>query len=146
MKLIIQRVSEASVTVDNSIVGEIKQGYMVLLGIHKDDTLDKCDKAIRKLLNLRLFSDEEGKMNFSVQDVQGGILLVSQFTLYGDCRKGNRPSFIEAMPPQEAEAFYNEFVARLKASYSPVAFGKFGADMQVALINSGPVTIELTVA
>lgn len=143
MKLVIQRVSQASVTVDSAIVGEIQEGYMVLLGIHKDDTLEQCDKAIRKLLNFRLFSDDEGKMNKSIQDVDGSILLVSQFTLYGDCRKGNRPSFIEAMPPQEAEPFYDAFCKQLKQTYAKVEFGKFGADMQVALINSGPVTITL---
>ena len=141
MKLVIQRVSQASVTVDNAIVGQIEEGYMVLLGIHKDDTLALCDKAIRKLLNLRLFSDDDGKMNKSIQDVDGSILLVSQFTLYGDCRKGNRPSFIEAMSPQEAEPFYDDFCKQLKQAYTKVEFGNFGADMQVALINSGPVTI-----
>lgn len=145
MKLIIQRVSQASVTVDNALIGEIQHGYMVLLGIHKDDTFDQCDKAIRKLLNLRLFADDAGKMNLSLQDVGGGILLISQFTLYGDCRKGNRPSFIEAMPPHAAEPFYNTFVDKLKAAYANVAFGSFGADMQVALINSGPVTITLEI-
>lgn len=145
MKLVVQRVSQASVSVDGAVVGAIERGFMVLLGIHKDDALALCDKAIHKLLNLRLFSDEAGKMNLSVQDVQGGILLVSQFTLYGDCRKGNRPSFIDAMPPNEAEAFYNEFVARLKSVYSNVAFGCFGADMHVSLINSGPVTVALEI-
>jgi D-tyrosyl-tRNA(Tyr) deacylase len=115
----------------------------VFLGIHKDDRLELCEKAVRKLLNLRLFSDEKGKMNCSVRDVEGGILLVSQFTLYGDCRKGNRPSFIEAMPPAEAKAFYDYFCNTLRDEYAHVAFGEFGADMKVALINSGPVTLSM---
>jgi D-tyrosyl-tRNA(Tyr) deacylase len=141
---VIQRVSHAAVRVDRQTVGEIARGLVVLLGIGKADTGDATDWMINKLLTLRIFPDDAGKMNRSVTDIAGGILVVSQFTLYGDVQKGTRPSFSDAMPPAEAEKFYNEFMQKLRAATSrPVAEGRFAAMMDVELVNDGPVTIIL---
>lgn len=144
MKSVLQRVSQASVTVDGQIIGEIGTGLLVLFGVEKEDDDGKLDYHVGKLSRLRIFEDENGKMNRSVQDVQGGILVVSQFTLAGDCRKGNRPGFDNAKAPAEAERMYNLFVEKLRQeSGVPVVTGTFGANMQVSLINDGPVTFIL---
>ncbi|MFC1841462.1 D-aminoacyl-tRNA deacylase [Candidatus Dependentiae bacterium] len=141
MRAIIQRVTSASVSVDDTLVSQIGVGLLVLLGIKDDDTQKDQEYIAKKMLNLRIFSDEQGKMNKSIQDISGELLLVSQFTLYGDCRKGNRPSFVKAMPPQKAEVFYNAFVEHVRKIYPRVKEGAFGAYMQVTLVNDGPVTI-----
>ena len=143
MRALIQRVTSASVTVNNNTIGSINNGMLVLLGIHVNDTVKDSEHIIRKMLNLRIFSDENNLMNKSIQDINGEILLVSQFTLYGNLKKGNRPSFTEAMPPQKAEEFYNSFVETLRKSYPQIQTGKFGAYMKVELLNDGPVTILL---
>jgi D-tyrosyl-tRNA(Tyr) deacylase len=144
MRAVIQRVSRASVRVDGHVTGQIDRGLLVLLGIGKDDTEADTDWMINKLLALRIFPDDAKNMNRSVTDVAGGILVVSQFTLYGDARKGTRPSFTDAMPPADAEKFYNEFMTKLRAATKlPVAEGKFAAMMDVELVNDGPVTIML---
>ncbi len=144
MKTVLQRVSQASVTVDGAITGRIDRGILVLAGFEKGDNASKLDYHVKKLREVRIFPDEAGKMNHSVTDIGGGILVVSQFTLAGDCRKGTRPSFDKALPPAEAEALYNQFVARLRdASGLAVETGIFAAMMQVALVNDGPVTLIL---
>jgi D-tyrosyl-tRNA(Tyr) deacylase len=145
MKAVLQRVSQASVTVDGQIVGQIGPGLLVLFGVEKADTADKLDYQVKKLLNLRIFSDEAGKMNRSVVDINGGVLVVSQFTLAGDCRKGNRPGFDNAMPPTEAESMYQQYVQQIQtaAPSLTVQTGVFGAHMDVALVNDGPVTFIL---
>jgi D-tyrosyl-tRNA(Tyr) deacylase len=144
MKAVVQRVSRASVNVDGQIIGQIERGLLVLLGVGKDDAGADADWMINKLLNLRIFPDDAGKMNRSVTDIGGEILVVSQFTLYGDARKGTRPSFTDAMPPAEAEKFYNDFMSQLRAATPlKVAEGKFAAMMNVELVNDGPVTIVL---
>lgn len=141
MKFVIQRVKEASVTIDGKVHGQIKQGYVVLIGIGHEDTQADADKYLKKLLNLRIFSDEDDKMNLSLRDVDGQLLLISQFTLYGNCKKGNRPSFVEAGKPEQAEALYNYIVEEARKEISHVDTGIFGADMKVSLVNDGPVTI-----
>ncbi len=144
MKALIQRVRRACVRVNNQTVGEIGPGLLVLLGIGKHDTEATTDWMIAKLLALRIFPDENGKMNRSVTDLGGALLIVSQFTLYGTLEKGTRPSFSDAMPPSEAERFYNEFMRRLRAATTlRVEEGRFAAMMEVELINDGPVTILL---
>jgi D-tyrosyl-tRNA(Tyr) deacylase len=144
MKAVVQRVSRASVRIDHQIVGEIERGLLVLLGIGKDDAVADADWMIKKLLALRIFPDDAKNMNRSVTDIDGGLLVVSQFTLYGDTRKGTRPSFTDAMPPTEAEQFYSEFVVKLRAATPlKIAEGKFAAMMDVDLVNDGPVTIVL---
>ncbi|HJM68357.1 MAG TPA: D-aminoacyl-tRNA deacylase [Candidatus Babeliales bacterium] len=143
MKLLIQRVNRASVTIDGSIVGQIGKGLLVFIGIKQGDMHSDCDYLINKLLNLRIFPGGIRSMERNVVDCEYEILVVSQFTLYADCKKGNRPSFIKAMPPSEAETVYDEFVDRLKSRYGAVQTGRFGGDMQVELINDGPITIEL---
>jgi D-tyrosyl-tRNA(Tyr) deacylase len=140
MRLLIQRVKRASVTVEHTVVGSIAQGLLAFVGIAQSDTQVEMEWMCNKLLNLRIFADDEGKMNRSVKDVQGGILLVSQFTLYGDAHKGFRPSFIEAAHPSHAEPLYNAMLARLRSDYTAEA-GVFGAMMDVELVNDGPVTI-----
>src|SRR5262245_7225637 len=141
MKLVLQRVSEAKVTVEGRIVGQIGPGILVLFGVEKGDDDAKLDYHVGKLLKLRIFADEAGKMNRSVQDINGSLLIVSQFTLAGDCRKGNRPGFDNAMPPAEAERMYELFVRKLRnTSTLDVQTGSFGAMMQVSLVNDGPVT------
>lgn len=141
MRLVIQRVSEASVTVDGSITGSIEKGLVVLLGVGKGDTKEDADYLLDKLLGLRIFPDENGKMNRNIQEAAGSLLIISQFTLYADCRKGRRPSFDAAAPPIEAQALYNYFVEAAKRGPVPVECGVFQASMQVRLINEGPVTI-----
>ena len=141
MKFVIQRVSEASVTIDGKVNGEIGQGYVVLIGIGHEDTKEDADKYLKKLLNLRIFSDEDDKMNLSLRDVNGQLLLISQFTLYGNCKKGNRPSFVDAGKPDHAEALYDYIVEEARKEIDHVATGIFGADMKVSLVNDGPVTI-----
>lgn len=143
MRAVIQRVRQARVTVEGAVVGEISAGWLVLLGVGPADTQKHADWLAEKIANLRAFSDADGKMNLSVQDVGGGVLIVSQFTLYGDCAKGRRPSFVGAAPPAVAEPLYEAFVTALKMLGVPVATGRFAADMQVELLNDGPVTFIL---
>lgn len=143
MKLVIQRVLNADVKVDNEITGKIKSGFLVLLGVAHEDTEETADYLVEKLINLRVFTDENDKMNLSIKDINGEILIVSQFTLYADCKKGNRPSFISAAKPDKAEKLYNYFIKKCKESNINVQTGIFGADMQVSLTNDGPVTIIL---
>jgi D-tyrosyl-tRNA(Tyr) deacylase len=142
MRVVIQRVREASVKINGEIVGEIQQGLLVLLGIeHVDSELD-ADYLIQKLIHLRIFGDDEGKMNLSVSDISGDLLIVSQFTLFADTKKGNRPSFIRSARPEQARPLYEYFLSQLKNSFSgKIENGVFGANMQVELINDGPVTI-----
>lgn len=143
MRFLIQRVQHASVTVDGTVLGSIRQGYMVLIGIEQEDTKEIADKMIRKMINLRIFSDEQGKTNLSLQDVQGELLLISQFTLYADCKKGNRPSFIHAGAPAQAEELYEYIVGCCRQTGIRTEQGEFGADMKVELLNDGPFTILL---
>jgi D-tyrosyl-tRNA(Tyr) deacylase len=145
MRAVIQRVRRASVTVADEIVGRIEGGWLVLLGVGPDDANKHADWLAEKIANLRAFDDADGKMNLSVQDVNGSVLVVSQFTLYGDCQKGRRPSFIGAAPPAVAEPLYERFVAAIKLLGVPVATGRFAADMQVELVNDGPVTFVIDV-
>ncbi len=142
MKIIIQRVKKAHVSIEGQVYGQIQQGLLLLVGVGPEDQQEDMDYAIRKLVNMRIFSDDEGKMNLSVKDIQGEILSISQFTLFADTKKGNRPAFTGAAKPDVAEAFYQEFNREL-AKEVPVKTGIFGADMQVELINDGPVTIIL---
>lgn len=143
MKLVVQRVSNAEVEVDNEIVGKIGKGFLVLFGAGAGDTKEQADFLAEKLCNLRVFKDEEDKMNLSIKDIDGELLVVSQFTLYADCKKGNRPSFINAMPPKEANELYEYFMDRCKSLVKNVQKGIFGASMKVRLLNDGPVTIIL---
>lgn len=143
MKLVIQRVKNAKVTVDNSIVGKIDEGFMVLLGITHTDTKDTVDFLVKKLCNLRVFKDENDKMNLSVKDINGELLVVSQFTLYADCQRGNRPSFVNSANPEYANELYEYFVQQCKNEVKNVQTGEFGAHMEVELLNDGPVTIIL---
>lgn len=143
MKLVIQRVTQASVAVDNEIIGKINKGYMVLLGACESDTFETADKMIKKMINLRIFADENGKTNLSLADVGGEILLVSQFTLYADCKKGNRPSFVKAGNPAHANEIYEYVIKSIRDLGVTVETGSFGADMAVSLVNDGPFTIVL---
>lgn len=143
MRVVLQRVSEAAVTVDGKITGQINNGLLVLVGFGKDDTEEKLDYMVNKILKLRIFSDDEGKTNLSVTDISGELLLVSQFTLYWSCKKGTRPSFDGAMEPKRAEKLYNLFVEKIKAYGLKTEMGIFGADMKVSLVNDGPVTVEI---
>ena len=143
MKALIQRVSRASVEVDGQTVGRIGRGLLVLVGVEKGDTDVQADKLLHKLLHYRVFSDAQGKMNLNVQQAEGELLLVSQFTLAADTQKGLRPSFSSAAPPEEGERLFNYLVAQAKLTATPIATGEFGADMQVALVNDGPVTFLL---
>ncbi len=143
MRAVIQRVSEASVTVDGAVVGAIGHGLLILLGVNQTDTLDDVDLLAEKIAHLRIFGDHEGKFNRSLLDVGGAALVVSQFTLYADTRKGRRPSFTAAARPEIAAPLVDAFAAALRARAIPVATGVFGAMMQVALINDGPVTIVM---
>ena len=143
MKFVIQRVTHASVTVDRDVLGKIEKGFMVLIGIEDSDTQAVADKMISKMLGLRIFEDEEGKMNLALKDVGGGLLLISQFTLYADCKKGNRPSFVKAGAPDMAEHLYEHFMERCRNYVDVVEKGQFGADMKVSLVNDGPFTIVL---
>ncbi|SFV76673.1 D-tyrosyl-tRNA(Tyr) deacylase (EC 3.6.1.n1) [hydrothermal vent metagenome] len=143
MKALIQRVSSAKVEVESTIVGEIDQGLLVFIGIEKYDELAEADKMIKRLLSYRIFYDTDDKMNLSVSDIKGGVLLVSQFTLVADTNSGTRPGFSTAKPPKEAEELYNYFVHQMQKAHDTVATGMFGADMQVSLTNDGPVTFLL---
>ena len=143
MRLVIQRVSEASVTVNDQVVGQIGAGLCILVGIGKDDNPTKAAALADKVKNLRIFADELGKMNRSVAAIGGAILAISQFTLYADCRSGNRPSFTDAAPPAMAEKLYEVFAQRLRQAGISVATGQFQAHMRVALVNDGPVTLVL---
>ena len=143
MKLVVQRVKKAEVKVDGNIIGKIDKGFLVLIGIKVGDTKEQADYLVKKLCNLRVFSDENDKMNLSIKDVKGKLLIVSQFTLYGDCSQGNRPSFIEAARPEEANPLYEYFCNQCELNNIEVQKGIFGADMTVNITNDGPVTIIL---
>ena len=143
MKFVIQRVKEASVKVDDEYTGKIKKGYLVLIGVGQEDTKEEADKYIRKMINLRIFEDEQGKTNLSLDAVGGELLLISQFTLYANCKRGNRPSFIEAGAPDMASEMYEYIIEKCKEQVEVVERGRFGADMKVSLINDGPFTIVL---
>ena len=143
MKIVLQRVSRASVTVDGEIIGSIDKGYLVLLGIGLGDDKTKIEKAVDKIQKLRIFPDENDKTNLSIGDVGGGLLVVSQFTLYADCRKGNRPSFTDAAPPSLAEELYEYFIEYANGRFERVEHGVFGASMSVELVNDGPFTVIL---
>lgn len=143
MRFVIQRVTEASVTIDGEISGKIGKGYLVLIGVADTDTKEIADKMIRKMIGLRIFEDEQGKTNLSLADVDGGLLLVSQFTLYANCKRGNRPSFIEAGKPDMANEVYEYIIEKCRESVDEVQTGEFGADMKVQLLNDGPFTILL---
>ena len=143
MRFVIQRVTEASVTIDGERSGKIGKGYLVLIGVADTDTKEIADKMIRKMIGLRIFEDEQGKTNLSLADVDGGLLLVSQFTLYANCKRGNRPSFIEAGKPDMANEMYEYIIEKCRESVEEVQTGEFGADMKVQLLNDGPFTILL---
>ena len=146
MRALIQRAKNASVAIDGAVHGQISHGLLILLGVCEGDTEADADYLADKCVGLRIFTDDNDKMNLSCADVGGGLLVVSQFTLYGDCRRGKRPSFVRAARPENAVPLYERFLARCRASGLPVATGVFGADMQVALVNDGPVTIWLDTA
>lgn len=143
MKFVIQRVTEASVTIDGEVSGAIKQGYLVLIGVGKNDTKADADKLVKKMIGLRIFADENGKTNLSLRDVGGALLLVSQFTLYANCAKGNRPSFVDAGDPDQALELYQYIVEQCRQQVPSVETGQFGAEMKVSLCNDGPFTIIL---
>ena len=143
MRFVIQRVTDSSVVIDGETVGKIGKGYLVLIGLSDTDTEAVADKMVKKMIGLRIFEDENGKTNLSLADVGGSLLLVSQFTLYANCRKGNRPSFIEAGSPDRAEALYEYIIAECRKSVPDVQTGRFGAEMKVSLVNDGPFTILL---
>ncbi len=143
MKLVIQRVTHASVTVDNNVIGKIGKGYMVLIGVSDTDTKEIADKMLDKMIKLRIFEDENGKTSLSLADVGGELLLISQFTLYANCKKGNRPSFIEAGSPDHANALYEYIIEKCKERVDVVEQGEFGAEMKVELLNDGPFTVIL---
>ena len=143
MKAVIQRVSNASVQVDDKIVGEISQGLLLLIGIDEEDEKSDADWLVQKIVNLRIFGDEEGKLNFSVSDISGEILCISQFTLIADYKKGNRPSFIKAAKPEKAIPLFDYFKTEISKSNLKIESGIFGADMKVSLLNDGPVTIVM---
>ncbi|MBQ3558303.1 MAG: D-tyrosyl-tRNA(Tyr) deacylase [Agathobacter sp.] len=143
MKFVIQRVKKASCTVENEIIGEIQQGFCVFIGVSNEDNTEIADKMIKKLIGMRIFEDENGKTNLSLADVNGSLLLISQFTLYADCKKGNRPSFTNAGNPELANNLYEYIIAKCKEQISNVQTGSFGADMKISLLNDGPFTIVL---
>lgn len=143
MRTVIQRVSSASVTVGSDITGRIEAGLLVLLGIHKDDGEQELKWMVEKIINLRIFADKEGKMNLSLIDTHGAMLVVSQFTLYGDCRKGRRPGYSNAAPPDKAKGLYLQFIEKIKQKHIAVASGTFQAHMDVRLVNDGPVSLLL---
>ena len=143
MRAVVQRVSKACVRVDSEVVGEIRGGLLVFLGVGREDTEKDVDFLADKTTNLRIFPDEAQKMNLSLLDAGGAMLVVSQFTLHGDCRKGRRPAFIAAAPPEQAEPLYERFIAQVEKQGVPVAAGRFGAMMEVELVNDGPVTLLL---
>ena len=141
MRCLVQRVLSASVSVAGETIGSIERGYLVLLGVKNTDTEAVADKMLKKILDARLFEDENGKTNLSIRDISGSLLIVSQFTLYADTKKGNRPSFVQAGDPAHANALYEYFLAKAEEAGIPTAHGEFGADMKVSLINDGPFTI-----
>ena len=141
MKFVIQRVSRASVSVDGAVIGKINKGFLVLIGIGAEDGKKEADRLVRKMCGLRIFEDQDGKTNLALKDVDGELLLISQFTLYANCKKGNRPSFIEAKNPEEANALYEYIIAECKKQIPVVETGSFGADMKVELLNDGPFTV-----
>ena len=143
MKFLIQRVTQAEVVVDSRTIGQIQKGLLVFIGVSQNDTTEIADKMIHKLLNLRIFEDDAGKTNLNLESVGGSLLIISQFTLYADCKHGNRPSFIDAGKPDMANELYEYIIARCKETVSNVQHGEFGADMKVSLINDGPFTIML---
>ena len=143
MKFVIQRVTEASVTINGQVTGSIGRGFMVLIGVGKEDTREEADRLIKKMIGLRIFADENGKTNLSLKDVGGSLLLVSQFTLYANCSKGNRPSFVDAGDSRQAEELYDYIVSRCRQQVPDVQTGEFGEEMQVRLCNDGPFTIIL---
>lgn len=143
MRFVVQRVTEANVAVDGKIIGQIQKGFLVLVGVSNEDTKEIADKMIKKLIGLRIFEDENGKTNLDLKTVDGELLLISQFTLYADCRKGNRPSFINAGNPKLAEQLYEYIIESCQKEISVVQCGKFGAEMKVSLLNDGPFTIVL---
>ncbi len=143
MRFVVQRVTHASVTVDGTVIGKIGQGFMVLIGVSDEDTKETADKMVKKLLGLRIFEDENGKTNLDLHTVGGSLLLISQFTLYADCRHGNRPSFIKAGKPDMANEMYEYIIAKCREQVGTVETGEFGADMKVELLNDGPFTILL---
>ena len=143
MKFVIQRVTKAQVDVNGATIGKIGKGFLVLIGVSREDNRAIADKLVKKLIGLRIFEDAEGKTNLSLADVEGSLLLVSQFTLYADCKKGNRPSFIRAGAPEEAEALYEYIIERCRENVPVVETGSFGAEMKISLVNDGPFTIIL---
>lgn len=143
MRFVIQRVTNSKVTINDEIRGQIGKGFMVLIGVGDDDTVETADKMIRKMINLRIFEDENGKTNLGLKDVGGSLLLISQFTLYADCKKGNRPSFVKAGAPDKAKALYEYIISKCKEEIDIVEQGEFGADMKVELVNDGPFTVIL---
>ncbi|MFQ9114640.1 D-aminoacyl-tRNA deacylase [uncultured Eubacterium sp.] len=143
MRFVIQRVNEASVSIEGNTVGQIEKGFLVLIGVSNDDTKEIADKMIKKLIGMRIFEDENGKTNLSSANVGGGLLLVSQFTLYANCKKGNRPSFVNAGAPDMAKELYEYIISECRKQVSVVETGEFGADMKVRLENDGPFTILL---
>ena len=143
MRFVVQRVTHASVTVDGDVIGKIGQGFMVLIGVSDEDTKETADKMVKKLLGLRIFEDENGKTNLDIHTVGGSLILISQFTLYADCKHGNRPSFIKAGKPDMANEMYEYIIAKCREQVEIVETGEFGADMKVELLNDGPFTILL---
>jgi len=143
MRFVIQRVTQASVTVDEKVIGKINKGFLVLIGVCDDDTKEIADKMVKKLIGLRIFEDENGKTNLALKDIGGELLLISQFTLYADCKKGNRPSFNLAGKPDMANELYEYIISECKKELAVVEKGEFGADMKVSLLNDGPFTIYL---
>ncbi|MBR4628208.1 MAG: D-tyrosyl-tRNA(Tyr) deacylase [Ruminococcus sp.] len=143
MRLVLQRVTSASVRVDGNVTGEIRKGYLVLFGAGEGDTEEECRRLADKMIGLRIFPDSEDKINLSLSDVGGGLLIVPQFTLYADCRKGKRPNFIQAAKPDEANRLYEYFVSYCREKYGSAETGIFGADMKVSLLNDGPFTLIL---
>lgn len=143
MRFVIQRVKQASVEVEQEVIGQIEEGFLVLIGVGQRDTKEIADKMIKKMLGLRIFSDENDKINRSLKDVGGNLLLISQFTLYADCKKGNRPSFVKAGNPDMANEWYEYIISEVKKEFPDVQTGSFGADMKVSLLNDGPFTILL---
>lgn len=143
MRFLIQRVSSAGVSIDNHTVGEIKQGFCVFVGISDSDTEEIADKMVQKLVNLRIFSDENGKTNLNLSSVNGELLIISQFTLYADCKHGNRPSFLKAGKPESSEQRYQYIIKKCREYIPKVEHGEFGADMQVSIVNDGPFTVWL---
>lgn len=143
MRAVVQRVSKAKVEINGKINGEIGKGFLIFVAVHRDDEISDIDYLAKKIENLRVFEDEDGKMNLSIQDIRGELLVVSQFTLYGDCRKGNRPSFIQSAKSPKSIDNYETFLEKLRSTGLKVETGEFGADMDVSLVNDGPVTIQL---